>query len=742
MKILHIYGGGEVGGAITHILSLLERMAGGNQGGVDVRLVSLARGDFAARAAALGISTTDIAAGFAPRDIARLRRVIRDSGADIVHCHGARANVFTLAARLFTRKRGAFVTTIHGDYRADYLGNLRKRLTNGLLNAVALRLFDCYLPVSGDLTDTLISRRFSPGKIKTIFNGVDFTPHRSKLTRADYFASIGADVADGDVVFGAAARLHPVKDIPTLLRGFALAHSRNKAIKLVIAGDGPEAAQLKELAAELALSGCVFFAGWLSGIEDFFAAIDVNVISSLTEGLPYAALEGARAGRALVSTRVGVMNEVLRDGHDGFLFNVGDHAALGQIMLRLAADREMIKRAGQNLRGGWSRRYSLDAQCALHVKYYGEIIVARCSARQRKNIMICGAYGRGNAGDEAILSCILSAMEGAAPRSDMRVISKNPAATRLGLRVDASHTFNIFSLVKRLRRTKLFISGGGTLIQDASSSRSLFYYLMTIWLAKKLGAKVIMYGCGVGPVTRKFNRRLARRVIDSCADAVCARDRLSLDELDELGVKSPEIILAADPVLGYARQRAPSGPVLAKLGLPEGKYMLIALREWKGHTEKITAAAAAAVKYAYETHGLTPVFLPMEHPRDLGVSKRAAALCGCPNYVVENRLSTADVVSLISGMGAVLAMRLHAVIFAAAAGVPAAGISYDMKVEGFMSYIGLPLFTTLADCSEQTLRGLIDRALATPEMRLESAAIDLLESEAENSRKAAELYNG
>jgi len=745
-----------VGGAKSHILPLLARMTGAKSADFDIKLICLSKNEFAAEAAALGIETADIATGFAPRDIRRLRRVIRDSGADIVHCHGARANVFVLAARLFMRKRHrAFVTTIHGDYRADYLGNLRKRLTNGLLNAVALRFFDYYMPVNGELADTMISRRFSPGRIKTIFNGVDFTSAgcpafgRSERAREDYFSSIGADIGGEDVVFGMVGRFHPVKDIPTLLRGFALARkialerNSNKAIKLVIAGDGPEGARLKELAGELGLDSSVFFVGWLSEISGFFSAIDVNVISSLTEGLPYVALECAREGCALVSTRVGSMKETLTDGYDGFLYNVGDHDALGRIMLRLAGDRELIRSSGRRLYDGWSKRFSLDAQCALHRRYYGEIVAERerSSAKGRGDIIICGAYGRGNTGDEAILRCIISSMSGAASASRVRVISKNPAATRMGLRVDASHTFNFFSLIKRLGKTKLFISGGGTLIQDASSSRSLFYYLAAIWLAKKLGARVIMYGCGIGPVTRKFNRKLARRVINARVDVICVRDKLALDELGKLGVKSPEILLAADPVLGFVRQRGPAGPVLARLGIPEGSYILIALREWKGYTDKVTADAAAAARYAYERHGLTPVFLSMEYPRDLGISRKAAESYGCPCHVVEESLSTEEIVSLISGMRMVLAMRLHAIIFAAAAGVPAAGISYDVKVEGFMSYIGLPLFTRLEDCGEETLCGLIDQAMDTPAARLESAALELLDAEAASRRKAVELYN-
>lgn len=116
------------------------------------------------------------------------------------------------------------VTTVHSDYRLDYLGRPLSRLTYGTINTIALRRLDYRIGVSDAMTDLLIKRGFDPDRLFTIYNGIDFTPRTPALSREEYFRSVGLE-ADGDsVVVGIAARLNPVKDIATLVRGFAKAH--------------------------------------------------------------------------------------------------------------------------------------------------------------------------------------------------------------------------------------------------------------------------------------------------------------------------------------------------------------------------------------------------------------------------------------------------------------------------------------------------------------------------------------
>ena len=81
--------------------------------------------------------------------------------------------------------------------------------------------------------------------------------------------------------------------------------------------------------------------------------------------------------------------------------------------------------------------------------------------------------------------------------------------------MNSIYTFNLPKMFSAMRKSVLYINGGGTLIQNATSWRSLWYYLFTLRLAKFLGNKVDMYGCGIGPVTGKKNIRLVKKVLET-----------------------------------------------------------------------------------------------------------------------------------------------------------------------------------------------------------------------------------
>src|SRR5699024_9315128 len=108
-------------------------------------------------------------------------------------------------------------------------------------------------------------RNFPPDRFYTIYNGIDFTPPPPQADRLAYLRSLGADVDEDSVVVGIAARMNPVKDMATLVRGFAAGYAKCPRLRLLIAGDGPEKNRLTALAAELGVSGQVCFAGWITG---------------------------------------------------------------------------------------------------------------------------------------------------------------------------------------------------------------------------------------------------------------------------------------------------------------------------------------------------------------------------------------------------------------------------------------------------------------------------------------------
>ncbi|MBQ9617946.1 MAG: polysaccharide pyruvyl transferase CsaB [Oscillibacter sp.] len=332
----------------------------------------------------------------------------------------------------------------------------------------------------------------------------------------------------------------------------------------------------------------------------------------------------------------------------------------------------------------------------------------------RNGILICGAYGLGNAGDEAILSAILREVRTVAPGAEITVLSRNPEETAARNGVEALYFFDLPGMHRVLRRTRLYINGGGSLIQDATSRRSLWYYLYTLHAAKKHGCRVLMYGCGIGPVTYRGDRNLTRRVLNRCADMITLRESDSLRELNALRVTKPEIILSADPALTLSpAPEAEVDAVLERAGIPpRGRYLCLALRNWKGYDKKAPVFGAAA-RYAWEQYGLTPVFVSIEKRQDPAAHRPAAAALGdIPHYFLDDAGDTGTIIGALSRMEVIVSMRLHALIFAAGQGIPLVGAVYDPKVSAFLRYLGEDLFADLDTLSEASLCALLDKAVS------------------------------
>ena len=289
---------------------------------------------------------------------------------------------------------------------------------------------------------------------------------------------------------------------------------------------------------------------------------------------------------------------------------------------------------------------------------------------------------------------------------------------------------------------RLYINGGGSLIQDVTSRRSLWFYLHNISAAKRAGCKVQMYGCGIGPVTRESHRRLAARVLNRYVDVITLREPDSLAELRDMGVTEPEILLTADPAL--ILRKAPedeTDSVLLRSGIPpHGMYICFALRRWKGFEEKAPLFGAAA-EYAYRTYGLTPVFTAVEKRLDPGAGQLAARGLSVPHYFLDDAGGAGTIIGALSRMEMVVSMRLHALIFSAGHGIPLAGVVYDPKVSAFLRYIGQELFVDLSELTEADLRRMIDRcAVQARDPGAQAAAVARLqEMEQGNVRVARRL---
>ena len=285
-------------------------------------------------------------------------------------------------------------------------------------------------------------------------------------------------------------------------------------------------------------------------------------------------------------------------------------------------------------------------------------------------VAVSGYYGFGNTGDEAIALAISRELRarGAAPV----LLSNDPAATVRECGCESAARMNPVALLGTLARCQVLLSGGGGLLQDKTSARTLSYYLAVIRAAKLLGKRVVVFNQSVGPLSPEGGRKVARALRGT---QVIVRDRGSLATLETLGVKAelggdPALLLTPTPGL----TRDPNTVIVAPRG-------------------DVTDAAAALheVTQALRRAGRRVVALSFMPTQD----DAAAHALGADEVI-----STRDpkrALDTIAASGYVIGVRLHAVILAAAAGVPFTGIAYDPKVLGFCKDAGAPSHPTFLD---------------------------------------------
>lgn len=740
MRVLHIIGGGDTGGAKTHVLNLLNKL---NEY-IDARLVCFMRGDFSESAEAMGIPIDVIESGNPFTGVREIKKIVSNQKIDVIHCHGARGNLMGVMLKRYLN--APVVSTVHSDYKLDYLGRPAAKLSYGTTYSVVLRYVNYYIGVSDPMTEILIDRNFPTEKIYTIYNGIDFNTPIQNRTRQDFYNEIGFKIEEGDVVAGIAARLSPVKDIPTLLRAMRLAVKETPNLKLILAGDGEDEKKLKDMAVEFGLSDNVCFAGWLTDMDSFYSAIDINLLTSISETFPYALTEGTRMKCATIASRVGGVPILINSGKNGFIFDPGDDKQLANYLIMLTKDSQLRTSMGELLHEKASKMFSIDKMVETQLDIYESILLRekRVKERKRDGIIICGAYGDGNAGDDAILKSIITSVKEADPNIPVTILAKNTENIKKTLRVNALYTFNIFKMFFAMRKSVLYINGGGTLIQNITSSRSLMYYLFTLKLAKLLKNKVDMYGCGIGPVTGKGDIRRVMKVLNNSVDCITLRETQSADELKKFGVTKPKILVTSDPAL--VLKPAPDEDALQFLqdhGISEGeKYICFMLRTWYGYSDK-TRDIAALADYAYEKYGLKPLFLSLNILYDEKAAKEVTAHMKAPYTIITEKLDPEMIISILSHMDVVVAMRLHGLIFSSVSGIPLIGISYDPKINSFIDYLGYGDCINLDDVTKENLLESADKAASMIENkdRLMVYAEKLALKEQENIKTVKELLN-
>lgn len=316
--------------------------------------------------------------------------------------------------------------------------------------------------------------------------------------------------------------------------------------------------------------------------------------------------------------------------------------------------------------------------------------------------LLCGYYGEHNLGDDALLAALLQQL----PASASPVVTAfDEGQVQARFAVTTVPRRSLGTVLRALGRCDALVLGGGSLLQDSTSFRSLLYYGALITLARLQGKPVILWGQGLGPLRRRRSRLLVRGLL-ALTTACSWRDPESAALARRWGVAG---VTGSDPV--WALPPMPWQGLGGPIVVCWRPTPLLHGTDWRPYLKALAALSTST--------GREVLWLAFHQDQDAGL---LASLDACGLLPSElKRLSRSVVAddprqaqSLFAGAGLVLAMRLHALILAALAGAPCAALSYDPKVRAAADGLGCPCHDLDHEPSTESLLSLWTPCLDQP----------------------------
>lgn len=719
----------DIGGAETHIVELSKALA---KRGIEITVASNG-GAYEKELAEAGIEHIKIPFHSKnPKCMIRaykaLKNLIFEKKFDVVHAH-ARIPAF-LCHLLHRRYHFRFVTTAHWVFNTRFPYNLLTRWG------------ERSLAVSDDIKAYLTDNYgIEPDNIRVTINGINLEKFSSDTDYSDIAREFSFAQNVKRIVY--VSRMDEDRSLAAhkLIEAAPELMKKIGNLEIVIVGGGNDFEPIKaESEAANAVMGkrVIITTGSRTDINKFTAAGDIFI------GVSRAALEAMACGKPSIIAGnegyIGIFDEdKLKVSIDTNFCCRGcepteTERLKADILTLLTATEDERARLGDYARDTVAKYYSMSTMANDAIKMYvscikhskiNEVCEAEFDAideylinnplrtrTKSSDILISGYYGFGNSGDDSILYAIIRELKLMQPNVRIVTLSKTPSVTSELYGIDAINRFNIISVLYRLSRTKLLISGGGSLIQDVTSTKSLAYYLAIINAAKFMNKKVMLYANGIGPVKNHMNFKKVKSTLNR-ADLITLREPSSLDELKKFGVDKPRTVVTADPAFNlFCASKKETEMLLDSIGLEKGKqYFVAAIRPWKSTGRDFCDAVAQAADYAHEKYGLECVFIQMQPTRDRAITAACAAQMKSKAHIAERTLSPDLTLGLVSGAEFVLGMRLHTLIYAAKCGTPVIGISYDPKVDSIMEYMNQEFRVGAEEPNPITLCAYIDKIM-------------------------------
>ena len=685
-KILMVLMGLEIGGAETHVVELSKEL---KKQGYDI-IVASNGGVYEKELAAAGIKhyhapLNQRNAIKMARSYFILKKIIQKEKVDIVHSHARIPSFVCGLLKNRMKEKFTFVTSAHWVF---YTGMGLKYISNWGQKVVA---------VSDDIREYLMENyRVRYDDIFVTINGIDtekFSPHTDQSRIRKEF---GLTEEEPTLVYVSRmdeSRALVARQLIALAPKLA---TEIPGLRMLIVGGGDVYEELLEKAKEAnAVAGreCITMTGGRTDINELVSVADVFV------GVSRAALEAMAAEKPVVVA-----------GNEGYIGLFGkEKLALAQENNFCCRGCEMSSEALLLRDVVYAfREMTADERKAMGV-YGREVIFEYYSVTKMANdcveayhaayketrvpqyhVVMSGYYGFNNTGDEAIMLSMHKNIQQMGENYHITVLSNKPEETKEKYGIEAVYRFGLRDVFRAIRGCDVLLSGGGSLLQDSTSTRSLMYYLSITVMAKLMRKKVMLYANGIGPVSGKRNRQLVKQVVNR-ADLITLREENSYEELLSMGVNPKKCFVTADPVFTMdSISEEESRALLTAEGVPMDKpIVVVSVRNWKD-MDQFIGRFAELCDAIIEKYDRNIVFLGMQMPHDITISEKVRAKMKQRAYILRNNHSPYEVMGIISQADFILSMRLHTLIFAARQSVPLVGFVYDPKIEYYLEKLDMP----------------------------------------------------
>lgn len=661
-----------------------------------------------------------------------LKKIIKEEKIDIVHSH-ARIPSFILG-RLHKKMKFPFVTTAHWVFNTGYG---LKYITDWGEKTVA---------VSEDIKEYLMENYHIPeGDINVTINGIDTDKFSPDTDCSDIKEKLG--IKQDDTVITYVSRLdesrslvakHLIEIVPEL-------DKKIENLKVIVVGAGDDFENIKAMTKDVndkTGRDVITLTGARTDINKLIAPCKLFV------GVSRAALEAMAAEKPVVIAGnegyIGLFDETkLSVGIDTNFCCRGCDKSSPQLLKAdilnfFEFDSTKQKELGEYGRNLIKKEYSVSRMADDSIKVYDWAL------QKNKEILISGYYGFKNSGDDALLKAIIQDLKEHKESPNIVVLSANPRETMKYYKVKSISRLNPIKIVKHMKSADMLISGGGTLIQDRTSTKSLCYYLMIISLALKFKLKVMLYSNGIGPLKKKSNITRTRKILNK-VQLITLRDEQSYETLREIGVENENVVITADPALNLeiADERR-GAEILLSEGVPKGHKILgVSVRRWSNLAPEFENELARACDYAYEKYGYYTVFLPMQSSRDTAILQSIKRKMKNKSSIIKKRYSVEDMLSIIKQFDLCIGMRLHTLIYATISSVPLIGLVYDPKISSFMEYTHQKHYFPVENLNINMLKTAIDDCIKNYDnikIDLEENYHKLKRQAQHNGKYAIELY--